>query len=136
VLPLLRREKKKEGSKMKKNALVVMMLLAIMLISQTLMAGEKGTWGLGLQNSSPIYGFSVMYNLDNGNSVNGIIAPAGDVGAIAGRYLWRFNEKEYYNFYGYGLAGLFSHKDYKDNSLEKDTQTALGFGLGLSAEAS
>ncbi len=129
---------------MKRGLLIILFVLVLLYIpsnnnAQETSQQEKGKVGIGFQSCFPVWGGSVMLNLNEHNSIQGMLGMLGDVKSYGGRYLYRFSNKQHSNTYGYGLLGAFSYTGYVYNEnyhLEKKTETVFGYGAGLGVEYS
>ena len=129
---------------MQRKVIFISMILVTMLISNNMFAQEsdqteKGKFGIGFQSSFPVWGGSIMLNLSEQTSIQGMLGFFGDLKTYGGRFLYRFTNKQYSNTYGYGLLGAFSYTGLKigeNYSLEKTKETVFGFGAGLGVEYS
>ena len=116
------------------SLLVVALLL---LLSNIAFAEEKGTkFGIGLQASFPGYGISGIVDVTDKVSIQGILDFIGDLKMYAGRGIYRFTKKPFWNAYGYGAIGAWSYpyKVLESGKLVKKTETVLGFGAGVGIE--
>ena len=127
---------------MKRKVIFISMILVTMLISNNMFAQEsdqteKGKFGIGFQSSFPVWGGSIMLNLNEQTSIQGLLGMFGDLKTYGGRFIYRFNNEQYSSTYGYGLLGAFSYTGLRigeDWSLEETTETVFGFGAGVGIE--
>lgn len=102
--------------------------------------GETKRFGVGFQSSFPAWGISGMVDVADNLSVQGILGAFGDLKTYAGRGIYRFTRKPYYNAYGYGMIGAWSYTGYEyywvgwSLRSRKTTETVLGFGAGVGIE--
>lgn len=90
-------------------------------------AAEKTQYGLGFQATLPAYGISGMMDFSDKISGQLVLGPFGALKTYAVRGLYRFQRKNYWNIYGYGMVGAWSY------TLDK-TETAIGAGVGAGIE--
>jgi len=104
-----------------KKSLVVLALLT------TTASADKGDFYAGIEN----HGISGKYDLSDKTTVQAIIGVwgYGDLTSMTGRGIYKFKEKEHFNFYGYGAISSWTWNDsyYGD-------ETVIGFGAGAGAE--
>lgn len=99
--------------------------------------GDLKKIGAGLQSSFPTFGISGIYNLNEQMAAQAVLGFIGSTSAFGGRFLYRFRREENYNFYGYGMLGIFRHKTWGLHDkyiLKWETETVAGFGLGGGVE--
>jgi hypothetical protein len=89
---------------------------------------ESGRFGVGLQSSWPSYGLSGIYDMSDQITLQAVVGALGTVTNLGARALYRFNQQEKYNLYGFGTAGLWRY-DYTI-----DTESVVGFGGGAGIE--
>ncbi len=125
---------------MKKGLLFSLILLVLLLsISANAQDSVKGKkYGLGWQSTFPVIGLSGKYVVNEKVSGQLILGFFGDLSTYGAKVNYKFNEKEHYNLYGFGMIGLFAYTSPVWNSsytsLEDKTETALGFGAGAGLE--
>ena len=104
-----------------KKSLVVVALLS------TVASADKGDFYAGLEN----HGISAKYDVTDKVTAQAIIGVWGynNLTSFTGRGLYKFKEKEHFNFYGYGAITSWTWNDnyYGD-------ETVIGFGAGAGAE--
>lgn len=86
---------------------------------------ESPTLGLGFQSSFPAYGLSLMVDVTEVASLQGIVGFFGTLNTYAARGLYRFNRETYHDFYGYGMVGGWSYAG---------IETVPGGGVGAGFE--
>lgn len=89
---------------------------------------ESGSFGIGLQSSWPSYGLSGVYDMSDRITLQAVVGALGTVTNLSGRALYRFDQREKYDLYGFGTAGLWRY-DYTI-----DTESVVGFGGGAGIE--
>lgn len=132
--------------KFKKCFNLVAVFLIILISSVSVLAQQKQvgfqslTSGLGLSPSW--WGISAIADVTPNVSIQVILNPLGDLnkmlytGAYAGRGIYRFIKKTYWNAYGYGMLGAWS---YLTDSLNLKEKTGIEimdiiFGPGAGIE--
>jgi len=100
-------------------------LVVLALLSSTIDAKE-GDFYAGLES----YGLSGKYDVTDKITAQGIVGVWGynSLTVMTGRGLYKFKEKEHYDFYGYGAISSWSW----DNAYYDET--VIGFGAGVGAE--
>lgn len=89
---------------------------------------SAGSIGVGLQSSFPAYGASLMLNVTEAVSLQGVVGPIGNLNTYAARGLLRFDREEYRDFYAYGMVGGWTY------SLLGNSETVPGAGAGVGIE--
>jgi hypothetical protein len=119
------------------QSIPVAAMLLIFLLPFSLTAQDNGNdspdspltqetrFGLGFQSTYPAWGISGTYDINEQVTLQAVISPFGVVGALAGRALYNFKQDDYWNFYGYGMAGLWRHGRFGTIN-----ESALGLGAG------
>ena len=103
-----------------KKSLVVLALLS------TTVDAKEGEFLIGLES----YGLSAKYDVTDKITAQGIVGVWGydNLTTMTARGLYKFHEKENYDFYGYGAISSWSW----DNAYYDET--VIGFGAGVGAE--
>jgi hypothetical protein len=91
-------------------------------------AESDSPFGIGFQSSWPSYGLSGLYDLNDRITIQGIVGALGTITSFGARGIYRFQNEDKYDLYGFGTAGLWSY-DYV-----VDTENVLGFGGGAGVE--
>lgn len=120
------------------SALLVVSLLVVTVSAVSAGEGiERTRFGIGFQASFPAWGFSGVADLTDQVAVQGIFGFFGDLRTYAGRGLYRFSRKDYWNVYGYAAVGSFSYTGLSiddDWTWDEKTETVVGFGAGVGLE--
>lgn len=128
----------------KKYLSSILILVFILLLAQSsvlaqnnILDQEAGKYKVGFMASFPSYGLSGIMEINDKVSVQGILAPMGDLSNYSVRGLYKIEERESWHTYGYGSIGLWTHKytDYSNNPYgETETESAIGIGAGVGIE--
>jgi hypothetical protein len=86
-------------------------------------------WGIGFQSSWPSYGLSVQYDMADRITAQGILGALGTVTNFGGRLLYRFQQEEVYDIYGYGAVGLLRWGG--SGVFASETSVGVGGGGGI-----
>ncbi|GAB4370747.1 MAG: hypothetical protein Kow0042_13140 [Calditrichia bacterium] len=100
-------------------------------------ADKETKYGVGFQATFPAYGISGMMDINEMISAQGIVGFFGNLNTYAVRGLYRFQQKNFWDLYGYGMVGAWSYTGLKvsnGSKLEETTETVLGFGAGVGIE--
>ena len=116
----------------------LLVVVVSLFVSSAAFAQEE-KFGIGVQFTFPAWGVSGMMDVTDKTSIQGILGLIGDLKMYAGRGIYRFRKEPYWNVYGYGMIGAWSYTGYKigydsNFNVEKTTETALGFGVGVGIE--
>jgi len=123
-----------------KKVLLFSLILLVLLLSVSANAQEsvKGKkYGLGWQSTFPVIGLSGKYVVNEKVSGQLILGFFGDLSTYGAKVNYKFNEKENYSLYGFGLLGLFAYSSpvlQDDWTFKDETETAIGFGAGAGLE--
>lgn len=90
---------------------------------------ERLKYGVGFQGSFPASGISGMMNVTDDIAAQAIVGFFGNLRTFAGRGLYKFQEEDYWDLYGYGMAGAWSYRGFAVNN-NRQTETVLGLGAG------
>jgi len=93
-------------------------------------SGGKSKYYLGFQNGYESWGLSGKMDLSEKASVQGIIGVAGALTNFSGKGLYKFKSDQYWDFYGYGQAGIWMW----DGGGYFSDETIFGFGGGAGIE--
>jgi hypothetical protein len=85
---------------------------------------ESTKYGVGFQGTWPAYGISGMMDINEEISAQAIVGFFGNLNTFAARGLYRFQNEDYWNLYGFGMVGAWSY------SVGSLSETSPGFGLG------
>lgn len=96
--------------------------------------GHKTKYGIGLQYSSPVYGFSGMMDINQKITIQAMVGFYTDLLAIGGKVRYKFQQTKYWNIYGYGLIGPAWFTSLKEPTFEEMTESTIFFGLGAGFE--
>ena len=122
----------------KKYLSSILILVFILLLAQSsVLAQEEGKYKVGFMASFPSYGLSGIMKVNDKVSVQGILAPMGDLSNYSVRGLYKIEEEESWHTYGYGSIGLWTHTytDYSNSyGGEDETESAVGIGAGVGIE--
>lgn len=116
---------------MKLRQLIFIAFVLLMASSGTALAGSKagGDLGVGFQSSWPAsYGLSAKFDLNEKMTAQGVLGLLGTVQNYSGRLLYRFQDKEEFDLYGFGSLGMYRYDYYLGD------ETAFGFGAGAGIE--
>ena len=129
---------------MKKKCLSsILILVFILLLAQSsVLAQEEGKYKIGFMASFPSYGLSGIMKINDKVSVQGILAPMGDLSSYSVRGLYKIQEEETWHTYSYGSIGIWKHEyeevvnssNYYNLTTETKTESAVGFGAGVGIE--
>lgn len=119
--------------------IVVSAILSIFLVPGVLLAQEQQNttdteiehfrYGVGFQGTFPASGISGMMSITDQISIQAIAGIFGSVRTLSGRGLYKFQEDQYWDLYGYGMIGAWSYRGWT-SSLNRSTETVLGLGAG------
>jgi hypothetical protein len=93
---------------------------------------REGRFGVGFQSSYPAWGLSGTYDVNEDISAQAILGFFGNLQTYAGRGVYRFQQEEQWNLYGYGLLGIWRYSFSAFGISE--SESAVGFGLGAGLE--
>lgn len=116
---------------MKLKKIIVAAFMVFVFTSPAAFAGSKagGKIGVGFQSSWPAsYGLSGKYDLNEKMTVQGVFGFLGTVTNYSGRLLYRFQDKDDYDLYGFGSAGIYRYDYYLGD------ESVFGFGAGAGIE--
>jgi hypothetical protein len=88
----------------------------------------KPRFGIGFQSAWPSYGISGQYDVTDRVTAQAIVGAFGTVSNFGARGLYRFDQQDKYDLYGFATAGLWSY-DYT-----VATENVVGFGGGGGVE--
>lgn len=91
---------------------------------------HKAKYAVGFQSSFPTFGFSGVLDISEQVSAQAIIGFSGEITTIGGRVLYRVQQKEWYDFYGFGVIGIWRYRGVFE------TENVVGFGGGGGLEFS
>ena len=91
---------------------------------------ERFRYGVGFQGSFPASGLSGMMNVTDEIAIQAIVGLFGNLRTFAGRGLYKFQEDQFWDLYGYGMAGAWSYRGFTINN-NRQTETVLGLGAGV-----
>jgi hypothetical protein len=66
-------------------------------------------FGVGFQSSWPSYGLSGVYDMTDQVTLQAVVGLLGTVSNLAGRGLFRFQQNEGYDVFGFGTVGLWRY---------------------------
>jgi hypothetical protein len=116
----------------------VVVLLAILFIPYLLhaQAGQEEVhevqtfkYGVGFQGTFPASGLSGMMNITDDIAIQAIAGFFGTLRTFSGRGLYKFQQEDYWDLYGYGMLGAWSYRGWTVGN-SRTTETVLGFGAG------
>jgi len=90
---------------------------------------ELFKYGVGFQGTFPASGLSGMMSLTDDISIQAIVGMFGNLRTFAGRGLYKFQEDEFWDLYGYGMIGVWSYRGLTFSN-NRQTETVLGLGAG------
>lgn len=96
---------------------------------------QGGKFGVGTASSWPAYGLSGTYHFNEKVTGQAVLGFFGSVSSFTARGWYRFNQREGYDLYGYGSAGLYRH-NYLSDFFVDETETTLGIGAGVGIDVS
>jgi uncharacterized membrane protein YciS (DUF1049 family) len=121
-----------------KTMIALAVILTILLIPCMLQAqADQQTedevvtfkYGVGFQGTFPASGLSGMMNITDDIAIQAIAGFFGTLRTFSGRGLYKFQQEEYWDLYGYGMIGAWSYKGLTSTATRK-TETVLGLGIG------
>jgi hypothetical protein len=96
------------------------------------MLNREGRFGVGFQSSYPAWGLSGTYDVNEDISAQAILGFFGNLQTYAARGVYRFQQEDQWNLYGYGLLGIWRYS-FSAFGIS-DSENAVGFGLGAGME--
>lgn len=84
-------------------------------------------YGVGAQWAAPAFGVSGVYDFTEQISGQAVLGFFGGLQSYSGRILYRFNQKEAYDLYGFGTVGVWRYS----GAFSTESATGLGGGVGL-----
>jgi|GEM_PF-599946 len=126
---------------MKKNQFVVVSIAVMLTLPIALQAQveqdeteetviETYKYGAGFQGSFPASGLSGMMNVTDEVAIQAILGIFGNLRTLAGRGLYKFQEEDYWDLYGYGMIGVWSYQGFAIANNNRQRETVLGLGAG------
>ncbi len=121
----------------------LLLLLPYLLSAQEKQSSKSKTlkntkYGLGFQGTFPANGLSGVMNLTDKTAAQAIIGFFGSLNTFAARGLYRFQQKNFWNAYGYGMIGIWTYSGLEfvrsRGRLEETTEAVFGFGAGAGIE--
>ncbi len=91
---------------------------------------ETYRYGAGFQGSFPASGLSGMMNITDDIAVQAILGFFGNLRTFAGRGLYKFQEEDFWDLYGYGMIGAWSYQGFAIGNNTRQRETVLGLGAG------
>lgn len=111
-------------------------LCAVWLASATAAAAQEALepaapeaasrWAVGFQSAWPTWGLSGSYDVNERITAQAILGAFGTLSSVGARGLYRFNQQEAYDLYGFGTAGLWSY-----TGITRETVVGVGGGAGV-----
>ena len=116
--------------------------LAVLLVAALVPAAaqaqeDESPYGIGFQSAWPAYGLSGLYDMSERFTAQAVLGALGTATSLAGRGIYRFSQKEKYNWFGFGSVGLWRYA-YTDccigGNTYRSTESSVGIGGGVGIE--
>lgn len=93
---------------------------------------DGSRYGLGIQGTFPAVGISGKMDIANELEAQAVLGFFSTLHAYAGRILYKFQQDDYWDMYGYGSVGVWSYRErYITGVRRSESTVGFGFGAGV-----